>query len=139
MVRLTAGVLVLAALLVWLDGPAGAQGEKSSELRDTMKKIGDGSSGLFTKLGRELRDEEPTWDDARRYSQEMARLSTGLTKYTPTMGDKASFDKQAKAFAEQAAALDAAVGKRDRGTAFAAWKKMEAQTCAACHKVHRKQ
>ena len=64
MVRLTAGVLALAALLVWLSGNAGAQGDKGSELKETMKKIGDGSSGLMIKLGRELRDEEPAWSDA---------------------------------------------------------------------------
>ena len=75
MVRLTAGVVALAALVAWLDGPAGAQGDKASGATETMKKIGDGSSGLYTKLGRELRDDEPTWADVRRYSQEMARLT----------------------------------------------------------------
>jgi hypothetical protein len=138
MVRTTVGVVILSALLVCLGDRVGAQGEKTSELRETMKKIGDGSSGLFTKLGRELRDEEPSWDDARRMTKEIARLVGGLTKYTPPLGDKASFDKQAKAFAEQVTALDQAVGSRDRATAFAAWKKMESQTCPACHKVHRK-
>jgi hypothetical protein len=139
MVRLTAGVVALAGVLLWLSGNAGAQGDKPSELRDTMKKIGDGSSGLYTKLGRELRDEEPAWDDARKYSQEIARLTAGLAKYTPPQGEKASFEKLAKAFAVEAAALDQAVAKRDRATAFAAWKKIETQTCASCHKVHRKQ
>jgi hypothetical protein len=139
MVRVSAGIVVLTALIVCLGDRAGAHGEKASELRDTMKKIGDGSSGLFTKLGRELRDEEPSWDDARKMSKEIVRLSAGLTKYTPPLGDKASFDKHAKGFAEQMAALDQAVGSRDRTTAFAAWKKMESQTCAACHKMHRKQ
>ena len=62
-----------------------------------------------------------------------------MTKHTPALGDKASFDKLAKGFATQAAALDAAVAKQDRTTALAAWKKMESQTCAACHKVHRKE
>ena len=138
MVRMSVGIVVLTALLVCLRDRAGAQGEKASELQATMKKIGDGSSGLFIKLGRELRDEEPTWDEARKYSQEMARLTAGLTKYTPPLGDKASFDKQAKAFAAEVAALDAAIGKRDRATAFAAWKKLESQTCTGCHKVHRK-
>jgi cytochrome c556 len=137
MKRLTAGLLALTAL-VWLSGRTGAQGEKAADLKATMKKIGDGSSGLFTKLGRELRDTDPTWDDARQMSREIVRLSAGLPKFTPPQGDKASWDKKTKAFADSLAALDQAVAKRDRDTAFAAWKKMEADTCMTCHKVHRK-
>ena len=139
MVRLTAGVLALAALLVWLSGNAGAQGDKGSELKETMKKIGDGSSGLMIKLGRELRDEEPAWSDARKMSGEIARAARGVGKFTPPQGDKASFEKFAKGFVEEATALDQAIGKRDRATALAAWKKMEAETCMNCHKVHRKE
>jgi hypothetical protein len=138
MMRSTAGVLALAALLAWLNGPAGAQGEKS-ELRDTMKKIGDGSSGLFTKLGRELRDEEPAWDNARKMTREIIRLGGTLSKATPPKGDKASWDKFVKGFTADVAALDQAVGSRDRTAALAAWKKMESQTCMTCHKEHRKE
>ncbi len=123
----------------WLNGGAGAQGDKASPLQETMKKIGDGSSGLFTKLGRELRDEEPVWDDARKMSREIVRLSTPLPKLSPPQGDKASWAKETKAFIESSTALDQAIAKRDRATAFAAWKKMEAQTCMTCHKVHRKE
>ncbi len=138
MMRRTATLLGLAALLVWLSGRTAAEGEKASELKETMKKVGDGSSGLFTKLGRELRDEEPVWDDARTMSKEIVRLTAGLGKFTPPQGDQASWQKFSKDFAESMAALDQAVAKRDRTTAFAAWKKMEAQTCVNCHKVHRK-
>ena len=138
MTRRTARVLALAAILICLAGRIAAQGEKASELKETMKKIGDGSSGLFTKLGRELRDEEPVWDDARTMSREIVRLSSGLGKLTPPQGDQASWQKQTKAFAESVASLDREVVKRDRSTAFAAWKKMETQTCMTCHKVHRK-
>ena len=139
MLRHTAGMLALAVFVAWLSGSAGAQGDKASELRATMKKIGDGSSGLYTKLGRELRDEEPAWDDARKMSRELVLLSAGLGKHTPPRGDKTSWETKTKAFTETVAALDQAVGKRDRATAFASWKRMEEQTCAACHKVHRKE
>ena len=138
MMRRMATMLVLTALLVWLSSRSGAQGEKASELKETMKKVGDGSSGLFTKLGRELRDEEPVWEDARAMSKEIVRLTAGLAKFTPPQGDQASWQKHSKAFAESMTALDQAVAKRDRATAFAAWKKMEAQTCMDCHKTHRK-
>ncbi len=70
-------------------------------------------------------------------SQEIVRLTAGLAKHTPPKGDKASFEKQAKAFAAAAAALDQTVAKRDKGTAFAAWKQMEEQTCKTCHQAHR--
>src|SRR5260370_29945316 len=106
MVRMAVGIVVLTGLLVCLGDRAGAQGEKASELRDTMKKIGDGSSGLFTKLGRELRDEEPSWDDARKMTKEIVRLSAGLTKYTPPLGDKPSLGEHANRFAEPVAAPD---------------------------------
>jgi cytochrome c556 len=139
MKRTTVGVLALAALIVWQSNHAPAQGDKPNELREAMKKLNGGTSGVFGLLGRELKEETPDPNELRRLSKEVARLTAGLPKATPPKGDAASWKKLSQAYADGAAALDAAIARGDLTGARAAYQKLGDPTCMNCHKVHRKE
>jgi hypothetical protein len=138
MKRMTTGVLALSALILWQSNRAPAQG-KVPEIREAMKKMNGGTTGLYFALGAELREATPDWDDARRMSKEVARLAAAVPKGTPPKGDKASWDKLAKAYADGAVALDAAVARKDAAAARAAFMKLGEPNCKNCHMVHRKE
>jgi len=139
MKRLTAGLFVLSAALVGLTGSVPAQGEKLPAIKDVMKKMGGGTTGIYFQLGRELRDPELMWDDARRMSRELVKLTAPLSKCTPPQGDRASWEKHTKALTDAAKTLDDAVAKQDKRAAQTAYQNMgEENMCKKCHDVHRK-
>jgi hypothetical protein len=128
------GCLLLAVAAV---APAGAQGDKALDVKEIMGKANK-PGGLYFNLARELKEADPDWNDVRQWSKDLSQLVGALAKTEPPMGDKAAWGKAVKAYAEQAAALDAAARKKDRKAALTAHQRMEPM-CKSCHAAFRKE
>lgn len=136
MTRLLIQSLVLA-LLIGLGASVEAQGDKVPETREIMARLNK-PTGIYFALTRELKDAAPEWDDARTQSKTLSLLAAALPKNAPPKGDKASWDKLARAYADNAKAVEEAVKKMDKAAAQAALTRMGEPFCTNCHKAHRK-
>lgn len=124
-----ATILVLPLLLA-------AQADKPADIKKVMARLNK-PTGIYFSLVRELKDQDPAWDEARTQAQELSQLAGSLARSTPPKGDKASWDRQIKTYIDNAKAADAAVRKKDKAAAQSALAKMGEPTCMNCHKAHR--
>jgi hypothetical protein len=136
MKRLTTLALLalIVAVLIW---PVGAA-DKVPTIKDIMEKLNK-PGGLWPNLGKDLQEDEPDWEEIQRETKEFAALAAALGKNTPTLGDKASWDRLTASYAADAAALDVAAQKKDQRGTQAVLAKLSAKArCDSCHNVHRK-
>jgi cytochrome c556 len=138
MKRFALSLLGLAALLAFSAPPIPAQGEKPSEVKDIMVKVNKTGTGLYSVVVQELRQDDTNWDEVKKDAKEIARLGAMLGKLDPPKGEKDSWQKLTKAYAENTKALDIAAAKMDKDAAKAASAKL-GESCDVCHKAHRKQ
>jgi cytochrome c553 len=125
---------LLAIVLVWRVQAA----DKVLTIKEIMSKLNK-PGGLRPNLGQDLMDADPDWEEIQKQTKEFSALAAQLGKNTPTVGEKASWDKLCASYAADAAALDAAAQKKDKLAAKAAHAKLSADTmCKACHSVHQK-
>src|SRR5260370_36134017 len=103
------GVLSVLALAL-TTGPLSADGDKALSIKDIMKKL-NSPTGLQPNLGKELKDDEPSWDDIQKETKELASLAAALAKNDPPKGSKESWTKLTKTDADNAKALDDAAHK----------------------------
>lgn len=129
-------ILCVASLLL-LAPLAGAQGDKIPSAKDIMKKLNGGPNCLNAYIGKDLQAEAPNWDEIQKETKEYAGLAAVLGKNTPSKGDKASWEKLTKAFADDAKALEQAAQNKDKKTAQTIYNKINTTSCKECHKVHR--
>ena len=127
--------LVLAA--TYLAQPAEGRDEKVLTTKDIMGKVGK-PTGLYPSVAKELREADPIWAEVQQQTKEMSKLLAELGQATPPKGDKESWTKLTRAFADNAKALEAAAAKMDLQAARNISKKMS-DSCKGCHSVHRKQ
>jgi hypothetical protein len=127
--------LILTATLT--PRPAEGRDEKAPSTKDIMGKVGK-PSGLYSSVAKELREADPMWDEVQQQTKEMAKLLASLGSLTPPKGDKDSWTKLTKAFAENAKALETATTKMDLKASRDISKKMM-DSCKGCHTVHRPQ
>ena len=134
----TRWVLPVALLL----GAAGLSGcvpkdkDAAPTIGETMRKLNGGSSSMTRNLELDLKEDDPDWEAIQESTAEYAKLVAGLQKATPRKGDKASWEKLTKDYADKAQALDAAARKKDRKTASDVVARIKS-SCAACHRAHR--
>jgi cytochrome c556 len=138
MKRVAVLFLGLAALYAIRSPPVPAQGDKPSEVKEIMVKVNKTGTGLYSVVVQELRQDDTNWDEVKKDAKEIARLGAMLGKLDPPKGDKDSWQKLTKAYAENTKALDTAAAKMDKDAAKAAAAKL-GESCDACHKAHRKQ
>src|SRR5438067_7391544 len=103
-VVVVSGRLVVLALAL-TTGPAGADGERPLGIKEIMKKL-NGPTGIQPALGKELKDDEPVWDDIQKDTKEFASLAAALGKSDPPKGSKESWARLTKTYADDAKALD---------------------------------
>jgi cytochrome c556 len=127
--------LVLAA--TYLAQPAEGRDEKVLTTKDIMGKVGK-PTGLYPSVAKELREADPIWAEVQQQTKEMSKLLAELGQATPPKGDKESWVKLTRAFADNAKALETAAAKMDLQAARNISKKMS-DSCKGCHSVHRKQ
>jgi hypothetical protein len=92
---------------------------------------------MYFNVVKELKESDPMWDDVKKDTKEIARLGALLGKNDPPKGEKDSWQKLTKAYAENTKALEAAAGKMDKDAAKAAAEKI-GKSCDACHMAHKK-
>jgi cytochrome c556 len=126
---------VLIAAAVALTALASGSADAPS-VKDIMKKA-NSPTGIFFNLGTDLKDDNPNWKDVQQEAKDLAMLASALRLTTPPRGDKDSWDKLTKAYADTAKVLEQATAKKDQDAARAAWGKINDQACKACHAAHR--
>jgi len=76
------------------------------------------------------------WETAAAKAKIFVETIENLPKGEPAKGDKAAFEKQAKAFVTKVKALATATEKKDKGAFDKAVKAVQS-SCGACHKAHK--
>ena len=129
-------VRVGAALSLGLaTGLAGA-GPMAMTVKEIMGKLNKGPYALTPNLKRNLQKDDPDWSEIQDQAKAYANLAGALGQAQPPRGEKASWEKLAKEYADSAKALEQAVQKKDKAGALAAHAKLS-QACTVCHKAHR--
>jgi cytochrome c556 len=131
---LLAAILGATALLALR--PAGAMDANPPSVKEIMGKANK-PTGIYFNLGQDLKDDNPAWPDIQKEAEDLAKLANSLRKAAPPRGDKDSWGKLTKAYADNAKALVQASAKMDQAAARAAHAKMGGNACMNCHKAHR--
>jgi cytochrome c556 len=101
-----------------------------------MVKAHKGDKAVLSNLRKELRRPQPDWSKIDPLARELESLGEALTKATPEKGDKASWDKLAGGYHDDAKALASAADKKDINGARTALGRL-GKACKACHDAHR--
>jgi cytochrome c556 len=142
MLRLiAAGVSGVVLCAILFSGNASVGAANNADVPDTetiMKKLNKkkGQVGVHYLIQPMLESDSVPWDEFAKKSKEYAELTAALGKNVCPKGGSASWEKLCKAYAADAKALDAAVGKKDKAAATAAYEKLN-KSCQACHDEHR--
>jgi cytochrome c556 len=136
MKRLVCAVSVCGFAAALLVRPLVAQGEKPPEIKEIMGKVNKGPSCLQATLGKQLNAGSPAWDDIQRETKDYAKLAAALGQNDPPKGDRNSWTKLTKSYAETARSLDDAAQKKDLEGAKTAHGTLK-NSCMACHRAHR--
>ena len=135
MVRKTL-LAALACTVFLAQHPAGAGTADAPTVKEIMKKA-NSPTGIYANLGQDLKDENPSWSDIQQEAKDLATLASQLRQATPPRGDKDSWEKLTKAYADSAKTLTQATAKMDQEAARAAWARLGGETCKTCHAAHR--
>ena len=128
--------LALGLLALLADGPAGAADATTPTIDAIMKKV-NGKNGLHRKgLPDALKATPVDWANVQKQTKEYADLAGALGKNDPPKGDKASWEKLTKSYADSAKELFTAAEKKDKDTITSVQGKI-GRTCMNCHKAHR--
>ncbi|HVS39218.1 MAG TPA: cytochrome c [Gemmataceae bacterium] len=101
-----------------------------------MKQIGANKpDALWPQINSELNRDSPPWDDLKPQTDNFAKLAADVGANDPPKG-KDTWQQDAKAFADLAAALNAAVAEKDLVKAKDAQNKVH-DACDNCHRAHR--
>jgi cytochrome c556 len=133
-----ASLLGLLTVIAWTSSPAGAQSDdEMPTLKEIMAKLHKGSKAPLNTVKNALKNESPDWAKIETDAKVIEKLGAFLPKTEPPRGDKASYEKLAKAYASNAKKLEEAAEKQDLEKARAASKSLGG-SCQTCHKAHRK-
>jgi hypothetical protein len=115
---------------------AGGSGPLSG-IKLIMTKLAKGPNSLTPVLGKELKEDQPSWETIQGQTKEYARLAAELGKHDPPKGSKESWAKSTTNFAGSAADLNKAAETKNKDAALAAHGLL-AKSCMSCHREHRK-
>jgi hypothetical protein len=115
---------------------AGAATADAPSVKEIMGKANK-PTGIYFNLAQDLKDENPSWPDIQQEAKDLAKLAAALRQTIPPRGDKASWDRLTKAYADSAKALEQATAKMDQKGAQVAHAKMGGDACMTCHKAHK--
>ncbi|MGH9677421.1 MAG: cytochrome C [Candidatus Acidiferrum sp.] len=134
MSRWTFGIAVVVAAI--LAGMTPAQ-DKTPTIKEIMTKLNK-PGAIYPSLSKELKAAAPDWDEIHSQVKTFAKLAAELGKNEPPKGDKSSWQKLTKAYADNAKALEKTAQKKDRSATQLALAKLGGAACGACHKSHKK-
>ena len=131
-----AAILAVLGVATLVINPLSAQGDKVPTPKEIMGKLNKGPNALHAMLGKALKSDEPAWDDIQKETKEYSELAAGLGKNDPPKGDKDSWAKLTKTYAENAKALADGAEKKDKAAMTTAHGKI-GKSCKSCHDAHR--
>jgi Cytochrome C' len=131
-------LVCLASTFATLALLAGARTQDSATIKEVMDKLHKGGTAPLAKLKTALKAESPDWKEVQDLTKEFVTFGALLEKNDPPRGEKADFEKLAKAYHKNAKALDEAAKAEDKAKAKAALGKITA-SCKACHTAHKGQ
>ena len=111
-------------------------GGQVPSIEDIMEKAHANKTGLRAKIAEEVKKPSPDWSTVQKQSKEFVSLAEALAKNNVPKGDKSSWQKLTKDYAEQVKDLDKSVAKKDAKAVTAANQKLNAN-CTTCHEKHR--
>jgi cytochrome c556 len=132
MAALAAFVAVSAAR----PGRVGAADDKVPTVEEIMQKVNKGKGALHAQVKEAIQSGKPDWEAVQKMTKQYSALAEFLGKNDPPQGDKASWEKQTKAYAEKAKKLDEDVQKKDLSAAQTDVRTLQG-SCMGCHRVHR--
>jgi hypothetical protein len=132
-------VAALAAFAVTtavVAGRVGAADDKVPTVEEIMQKVNKGKGALHAQVKEAFQSGQPDWEAVQKITKQYSALADFLGKNDPPKGEKASWQKLTKAYAENAKKLDEAAQKKDTSAAQASVKTLSG-ACMACHRAHR--
>lgn len=134
MCRLVAAVVAIG-FMTTVAYTANAEDKKAPTSKEVMKAV-NGKTGLCAKtsgFGKDMK-----WEDAAKAAKNLKEMGEALGKAEPKKGDKESWAKLTKAYAERSTAISDAVEKKDAEALDKAVKAFTAgKTCMECHSAHK--
>jgi hypothetical protein len=110
--------------------------DKPKSIEEIMEKAHAGDDAFRAAVAKAVK--EGDFKAAAAPMKAWGALAPHLGSFKPPQGDKKSWDKLTKQYAEQVKALAAAIGKKDQAKAKATLTKINL-SCAGCHKIHKKE
>jgi cytochrome c556 len=111
-------------------------GNSALSIKEIMDEAHQANKSVLKNLVKELGRTPPDWSKIDPLAKELESLGEALTKATPEKGDKASWDKLAGGYHDDAKAIASAADKKDLTGARAALRRL-GKACKACHDAHR--
>jgi hypothetical protein len=115
---------------------AGGTAADSPSVKEIMGKANK-PTGIYFTLALDLKDDNPSWPDIQQEAKDLAKLAAALRQATPPRGEKESWEKLTKTYADNAKALEQATAKMDQKAAQTAHARMGGDACMTCHKAHK--
>ncbi len=98
-----------------------------ANIKELMAKTHKGADSPLGKLSKELKAEEPSWDEVRKQVKELNRMASALVN--------SDDGRSAGDYQKSVTALDAAAAKKDKAAAAEA-RQMLFKSCGNCHYGH---
>jgi cytochrome c556 len=127
-------VLLMAGLVAATAGPS-SDGETPT-IKKVMQTLHKGKTSPLNTVKTALKGDSPDWSKVQKEAKIFATYGSALPKNDPPRGDKASYEKLAKAYASASEDLESSAKKEDLPGARDAFKKIST-SCTVCHKDHR--
>jgi len=135
LIALTVGGVLLSVVLFSSSTQMTAADKDVPNIEDIMKIVNK-PKGLHKTVGKALEEATVNWDDVTKMTKQYSELADALPKNKCPKGDAKSWDKLCKSYADDAKALNAAAGKKDKEAAKVAFGKLN-KSCQGCHDEHR--
>jgi cytochrome c556 len=133
-------LLGVSALVVGLLGLTVCEGvfaaERAPSIEEIMKKVNGGKGLQKKQLPDSLKASPVDWPAVQKLTKEYAELAAALGQNDPPKGEKASWAKLTKAYADAAKKLNDAAEKKDKEALLAVHNQI-GKSCGGCHKAHK--
>jgi cytochrome c556 len=131
------GVLAVLLMVGLVAAPAGTSSdEETPTIKKVMQTLHKGKTSPLNTVKAALKGDSPDWTNVQKEAKVFVTYGAALPKNDPPRGEKASFEKLAKAYASAAETLESSATKEDLKGSRDAFNKIST-SCAACHKAHR--
>ena len=109
-----ASLLGFLAVIAWTSHPASAQDDdEMPTIKQIMAKLHKGAKAPLKTVQTQLKGDSPDWSKVETEAKIIEKFGAFLPKAEPPKGEKASYEKLAKAYEKNAKALKEAAEKED--------------------------